>query len=424
MNFKKYLLLVFLIIISIRPIYSKILVYNFKWVKYDLKNADLAFFIIDEGIISYIERGAPSDSILNAFQNKIDAQQQYLYPGFIVPYLPIGLSEVDAVRASVDHSETGNFNPNVRSIVAYNMHSKIIPTIRANGVLYAQTSPKSGLISGSSSVVRLLGDYKQDVLVKEDDAIHLNWPSRYSSEGWWAEPGPISKNEKNKQAVISIDNFFAEALSYYKNGNVNLKEKNLKYEALKKVFSGESKLFIAASNVKDILDAIKFCRDFEIPKMVLVGGEEAWKIGEILKDNNIPVVINRLHRLPENSDENIFLPYELPKLLHEKGVKFSFNYAGDMEIMGSRNLPFIAGTAVAYGLPYEEALKAITINTAEILGVENKIGNIAVGKEASFFLSKGDVFDMKSNQISKVFIKGVEVDLDDNHQKKLYEKYK
>jgi len=234
----------------------------------------------------------------------------------------------------------------------------------------------------------------------------------------------VVKNEKNRQSILSLENFFAEALSYYKSGNVNLKEKNLKYEALKKVFSGESKLFIAASNVKDILDAIKFCRDYEIPKMVLVGGEEAWKIGEVLKDNNIPVVINRLHRLPDNSDEDIFLPYELPKLLYDKGVKFSFNYSGDMEIMGSRNLPFLAGTAVAHGLPYEEALKAITINTAEILGVENKIGNIALGKEASFFLSKGDVFDMKSNQITKVFIQGKEVDLEDNHQKKLYEKYK
>ena len=421
----RYILTFLVVFFFCSSSFAQTLVHNFKWVKYDFENAETAFFIMNDGKIEYIERGAPSDSILRKFsKNNIDADQQYLYPSFIVPHVPLGLAEVDAVRSSVDHSEVGDINPNSRSIVAYNMHSKIIPTIRANGILYAQTTPRSGLISGSSSVVRLLGDYKEDVLVKEDDAIHINWPNRFKSTGWWAEPGNVKKNDKQKKQTIQLADFFGDALSYYKNDSLKTKNINLKYEAMKKVFSGESALFVSASNVKDILDVIKFANDFHVPKLVIVGGEESWKVREVLKENNVAVVINRLHRLPENEDEDIFLPYSLPAMLHEKGIKFCFNYSGDMEIMGSRNLPFVAGTAVAHGLPYEIALRAITINTAEILGVDDKIGNIEVGKEASFFLSKGDAFDMKNNNITTVFIKGKKVDLEDNHQVKLYNKYK
>jgi imidazolonepropionase-like amidohydrolase len=194
-------------------------------------------------------------------------------------------------------------------------------------------------------------------------------------------------------------------------------------ESMRGLFNGEKTLYIHANNAKDILDAIDFTNNFEIPKIVIVGAEDALKIVDELKENNISLILNRVHRLPSKVDSPVDDPFTQAAKLQETGILFCLSYTGDMEAMGARNLPFSAGTAVAHGLNYEKAISSITLNTAQILGIDEYCGSIEKGKDATFFISSGDALDMRTNNVEKAYIKGIEIDLN-NHQKELFNKYK
>ena len=165
------------------------------------------------------------------------------------------------------------------------------------------------------------------------------------------------------------------------------------------------------------------CQLYKIKNVVLVGAEDALKVSDKIKENNISIILNRIHRLPKNEDENIYAPFLQAKQLEELGILYCLSYEGDMEAMGARNLPFTAGTTVAYGLDYESAVQSISLNAAKILGVDNKIGSIEKNKEATFFISEGDALDIRSNNVTQIFIKGKSISTD-NHQKRLFEKYR
>ena len=194
-------------------------------------------------------------------------------------------------------------------------------------------------------------------------------------------------------------------------------------ESMKGLFNGTKNLYIHANYANDIIDAIDISKKYQVKKIVIVGGEDAVKVMKKLKENDIPVILNRVHRLPKNEDSQIHEPYQQPAILEKNGILFAFSYEGDMEAMGARNLPFSAGTAVAHGLDYEKAVSALTLNTAKILGVDNKIGTLEKGKEATLFISEGDALDVRSNNVTHIFIKGKNVDTD-NHQRRLYNKYR
>jgi imidazolonepropionase-like amidohydrolase len=369
------------------------------------------------GVITSIGEGSyPKD-----FEEIINLEGKHVYPGFIAPNTTLGLREIDAVRATLDYAEVGDFNPNVRTQIAYNTDSKISPTLRFNGVLLAQITPRGGVIAGTSSIMELDGWNWEDATLKADDGIHMNWPQMYRNTGWWAEPGPTEKNNEQEKAVQQIKSFFKDAKAYSEIKNVG--ETNLKFEAMKGIFDGTKRLYVNANTAKEILEVIHFKKEFNLKHLVIVGGADSWLVAEALKENQIPVILNRVHSLPERTDDPIDLPFQLPYLLQKAGVLFCLNYHGDMEVMGTRNLPFNAGTAVAYGLTKEEALAAITLNAAKILGIENLVGSLEVGKHATLFVSTGDALDMKSNNVELAFIRGKKIDLD-NHQKQLYEKYK
>lgn len=379
-----------------------------------LNNAYVGF---KNGVITSVGEGnAPA-----GFDEIINLEGKHVYPGFIAPNTTLGLREIDAVRATLDYAEVGNYNPNVRTQIAYNTDSKISPTLRFNGVLLAQITPRGGVISGTSSVMELEGWNWEDATLKADDGIHMNWPRMYRNTGWWAEPGPSEKNNEQEKAVQEIKSFFKEAKAYSELKTV--KEKNLKYDALKGLFDGTKRLYVSANTAKEILEVIHFKKEFDIAHVAIVGGTDAWLVTDALKENKIAVILNRVHSLPERTDEPIDLPFQLPYLLQKAGVLFCLNHDGDMEVMGTRNLPFNAGTAAAYGLSKEEALASITLNAAKILGIDNMVGSIEVGKHATLFVSTGDALDMKSNNLEHAFIRGKKLDLD-NHQKQLYEKYK
>ena len=358
---------------------------------------------------------------MSKFDTVIYIKGKHVYPGFIAPNSTLGLKEIDQVRATRDFAEVGSVNPNVRSIIAYNTDSKIIPTVRSNGILLAQITPRSGLISGTSSIVELDGWNWEDAVYKMDDGIHLNWPKMFTSHGWWGEPKPNEKNEKNKKQLTGLRKLFEDAKAY---NEVKIqKEKNLKLEAMRGLFNGSKTLFIHVNNAKEITQAVNFIVDFGIVKTVIVGGSDSWMVTDLLKKNNIAVVLRRIHRLPSRPGDDIDLPYRIPFLLKEAGVLFCLENSGGMEAMGTRNLPFYAGTAASYGLSKEEALMAITSNTAKILGIDKTVGTIEVGKDATLIVSTGDALDVLTNNIEQAYIRGKAIDLN-NHQKALYEKFR
>ena len=355
----------------------------------------------------------------SAFDTIYRVYNKHLYPGFIVPNTTLGITEIDAVRASNDYRETGTINPNVRSLIAYNADSKIAKTVRSNGVLIAQVTPRGGIISGQSSVMHLDGWNWEDATLRADDGIHLNWPSTFHQSGWWGEPGKTKENKKYNKHVTELRHLFKKANSYANYSSLI----DLRMESMRGLFNGNKTLYIHADNAKDMLDAIEFANNLEIPKTVIVGAEDALKIVEVLKENNISLILNRVHRLPSKSDSPVDEPFTQAAKLQEAGILFCLSYAGDMEAMGARNLPFSAGTAVAHGLDYEKAISSITLNTAKILGIDEFCGSIEKGKDATFFISSGDALDMRTNNVEKAYIQGVTVDLS-NHQKELFNKYK
>ena len=356
-----------------------------------------------------------------SYDTVIDLQGKHIYPALINCNNVLGLHDAQAVRATRDYNEVGWINPHVRTLIAYNTDNQIIPTVKTNGVLYTQVCPRGGLISGSSSIMALEGWNWEDAVLKSDDGIHLNFPQNVSYN--YSEEEGLSKkaNKKFQDEVNALDQFFSDAKAYC-SSNAHT-EKNLRFEAMCAVFSGKANLYVHADRAKDILNAFNFISKFEIKKPVLIGGKECYKVLTDLKKNKIPVMLNRVNDLPDNDDDEVDLIFRLPALLQKDSILFCLQMEGDMEAAQSRNLPFNAGVAVGYGLGKEEALSAITLNAAKILGVENKLGSLEIGKLASIVVSEGDILDFSGNKITLAFIAGKPVDLN-NRQVELYKKYK
>ncbi len=381
-----------------------------------VENAVVAF---EKGIITLVADARTVRLDLTKFDTVIQASGMHLYPGFIASNSTLGLHEIDAVRAFNDVAETGTFKPSVRSAIAYNTDSEIIPTVRSNGVLLGQITPRGGVISGMSSVMQFDAWNWEDALIREDDGIHLNWPQvyhRHYDKGKIA----IEKVKSYDQQLTEIRLFFEEARAYAKSKS-DVTE--VRYEALRGIFQGLKTLYVHADDVKAISEALRFKREMQIKHMVIVGGYDSWMVAEDLKRDSVGVMLRRVHDLPMLTGDDIDMTFKLPYILYKSGVLFCLQNEGDMERMGTRNLPFFAGTAVAYGLPYEEAVKSLTLNAAKMLGVDKQLGSIEVGKDATLFLSKGDALDMQSNDVVHAFINGRALTLTDKH-KALYERYK
>lgn len=363
-----------------------------------------------------------------------DAKGKHVYPGLILPSTDLGLKEIGAgVRASNDFQELGDFNSNIRSIVAYNTDSKFINVLKANGILLASVAPEGGIVSGSSTVVQLDAWNWEDAAYKMDAGIHVNMPSfiarRGGRGGGGGFPGGFpggfggagAGGDPLKAAFDRLDeikSFFRQAKAYAE--EATHKETNLKLEAVRGLFNKTQKLFVHGDQAKQMLLAIDFAKEFGFD-VVIVGGSESYQIADLLKQNNIAVILGPEHSLPAMEDDDVDQPYKTPAALQKAGVLFALN--DNNEETRYRNLSFNAGTAAAYGLTKEEALSAITLNAAKILGVADKTGSLEVGKDANIIICDGDILDMKSSNVSEAFIQGRHVSLD-NKQKQLFERYK
>lgn len=349
-----------------------------------------------------------------AYDTIINAEGKHIYSGLIAMNNIIGLSEIESVRATHDYAETGSYNPSVRSIIAYNTDSRITPTIRSNGVLLAQITPRGGVVSGQSSVVELDAWNYEDAAYKTDDGIHLNWPSMRVTRSRRADPDDKQK-ERTQKTLEEIRKLFSDAKAYYINPSAPL---NQHLEAMKGLFDGTKKLYVHCNYVKEIIAAAGLCREYGI-RMVLVGGTDAHLVTDLLKMQNIPVVLMETHRLPSREDEDIDMPFRLPSVLEKAGILYAIAVKDFWQV---RNLPFQAGQAAGHGLTKEQALKSVTSSAAKILGIENTVGILESGKDATLLITSGDLLDMKTSIVERAFIRGKQIDLD-NVQKQLNDKY-
>ena len=389
--------------------------------------------VIPDGTIQInqgkIEKVGTNIPVSPAGAKVIDAKGKQVYPGLISSNTDLGLKEVsEGVRGTNDYNELGEINPSIRSIVAYNTDSKVINVLRSNGILLANIIPQNAngskpLITGTSSVVQLDAWNWEDAAYKMDGNIHFNMPSLQPRPG---RPETLPANQPPQPDPIKaaldqiekVKDFFKEAKGYL--SETVHKETNLKFEATKNLFNKKQKLFIHCNAVKEILLAIDFVNEFGF-NVVIVGGSDSWQIADLLKKNDVAVILDKIHELPLSADDDIDQPFKTPYLLQKAGVLFAI-CDGDETTRG-RNLMFNAGTAAAYGLTKEEALSSITLSAAKILGIEDITGSLEAGKDANIVISEGDILDMRSSIITNAFIRGREIDLT-NKQKQLYEKYK
>jgi len=351
--------------------------------------------------------------------HKIKGQGKHVYPGFIAPNKALGLTEVNAVRASNDQDEIGELIPHVRSLIAYNAESKVVESMRPNGVLLGQITPQGGRISGTSSIVQFDAWNWEDAAVKVDDGIHLRWPNSFRQGRWWmGEERGYKANEKYQEQINEVETFMQGAAAY---GKGNAKEMNPAFAAMQGVFDGSQKLYIYADGEKDIIDGVTLAKNAGAKHVVLVGGYHAYKITDFLKKNDIAVLVQYTHNNPTFDDEDYDLPYKLPKLLMDAGVLVALQN-GDASNFQTRNLPFYAGQVVGQGMEKEKALQLLTGNSAKILGIDADYGTLEQGKSATLFISKGDALDMRGNQLIHAFIDGRNISLE-THQTELWQRY-
>ncbi len=349
-----------------------------------------------------------------------DAAGKQVYPGIILMDSKLGLQEIGSnVFGSNDFSEIGDLNPNVRSIVAYNTDSKVINTLRSNGILLAQVVPEGNLITGSSSVVQLDAWNWEDALYKADNGIHFNMPSLLKRPSFGGSVSGVDPLQRALERINLVKDFFKEAKIYFEQKNKPAIS-NLKFEAVEGLFTKKQRLYIHCDLVAEMLLSIDFVKEFNFD-VTVVGASESFQIAPLLKQFNVSVLLTQIHSLPTGEDDDIDQPFKTPYALQKAGVLYAITEHESSN--RGRNLVFDAGTAAAYGLTKEEALQAITLSPAKILGISDKTGSIEVGKDANILIVEGDLLDMRSSNIVKAFIQGRDIDLD-NKQKQLEEKYK
>ena len=372
--------------------------------------------VFSNGKITDVRAAAPVADI-----KVIDLKGKHVYPGIIASSTNLGLVEVSAVRSTNDDQELGDINPSIRSLVAYNTDSKVINTLRSNGVVLAHIVPQGGTISGTSSVVQLDAWNWEDAAYKTDNGIHFNMPSLINVPQQFRRPGAeVDRVKQSLEKIESIRNFFREAKAY--RNEISHAVVNLKFEAVKGLFNKSKTFFVHCELVKEMMMAIDMAKEFDF-KLVLVGAGDSWLITGLLKQNNVAVILSQPHSLPTTDDDDVDQPYKTGAALQQAGILFTICQDGGDGFWRQRNLPFQAGTMAAYGLTREQALSSITLNAAKILGIDTITGSLEKGKDANIVISEGDLLDMKSSKVSQVFIQGRDINLD-NKQRQLFEKYK
>ena len=384
--------------------------------EYDLLFAEGKIITIDEQI-----QPSPETDVL-------DIYGKHVIPGFIAGYTRIGLTEISAVKQTNDHSEIGEINPNVRANVAYNPDSDLIPVTRSNGVLTVNSAPTSGRIAGQSSVMYMDGWTWEDATLKHPSALNLNWPSMRFNFRKDAKKKEKEQREGYNKAVREMNLLVRDVRAYHHRKNAkerkaeHKQKSDLRLESMIPFIVFKEPIHIKANNVRQIEAAVKWSTKHDL-NIVIVGGGDAWRISEILVEKNIPVILLGVQNTPRRRFEPVHTPYKVPAMLQKAGVHFCISLDPGYPMDGHvRTLPDEAMRAASWGLTKDQALRAITLSAAEILGVDEQIGSLDLGKDATFFISDNEPLT-QSNHPIKAYIQGREIDLSDR-QKNLWNKYK
>ena len=376
--------------------------------------------VFDKGKITAIGK----DVKLPAGAVKVDVTGKHVYPGLFDADTDLGLVEIAAVRATVDDAETGEVNPSARAHTAVNPDSEVIPVTRSNGVLTAVTAPNGGLISGLSSVIALDGWTWEEMLVRRDCGLIVEWPALIPTYTWRLDDTKPAAERTRAKVVEQMTAVFADARAYQRLKKARAEQGaappdyDARWEAMLPVLEGKTPMFVRADDMRQIQSAVAFARK-EGVKLVIVGGYHAPECAELLRTENVPVVVKGVNRLPRHRNDPYDTPFTVPARLYKAGVKFCISASDRMANV--RNLPYHAATAASYGLPEDEALKAITLYPAQILGIEKELGSLEVGKAATLIVTTGNPLEIDTH-VTAAYIEGRTVDLSDR-QKRLWHKY-
>lgn len=375
--------------------------------------------VIENGSVSFADgeiTGVGDNLSAVAGAKVIDGAGKHVYPGLIALNSQLGLVEIGAVRATRDQREVGRFNPNARALIAFNTDSQVIPTVRSRGVLLAQAVPEGSLVSGRSSVMQLDGWNYEDAVVRADDGVHIYWP-RTRSYNW--QTGDLTPNKNYAKHVGELRAFLQQATGYCNRPDGDDSPRLLKLETFCEALAGDANAYLHADQADAIQAGVLLLKEMNA-RPVILGGDQAHLITDFLKREDVPVILSSTQALPASQDSPIDQPFRAPALLYEAGVDFALSHGGYWQ---QRNLPFIGGQAVAFGLPYEQAIEALTLSPARILGIDDSHGSIVTGKSATLILVSGDVLDMRTSQVEHAFIDGRDIDLD-NKQSELARKFR
>ena len=387
---------------------------------------------ITDGTVSFrngkiVEIGAGLPPLPGA--EVVDATGKHLYPGFIDANSVVGLAEVSAVSSTIDISETGSLNANVNTAIAVNPDSELIPVTRATGITYVLAAPGGDVVHGTSALIRLDGWTWEDLMVATPVAMHISWPSFAIRTFSFFGPPPSREDQEKRrdENLKKIRQFFADARAYAtakhaQDAGGDRLDVDPVLEAMLPVLDGGMPVIIYADDVRQIKNAVEFAEEENL-RMILAGSGDVWRVADLLAAREIPVILTGVLALPSREDEPYDTAYTTAAKLHEAGVKFCFaGSASSFAAANARNLPYHAGMAAAFGLPRSEALRALTLYPAQILGVDQNLGSIETGKAASLIITDGDPLEIRT-RVEREFIDGREVDLANNKHERLYRRY-
>jgi len=386
--------------------------------------------LIEEGKIIAVDKQVSARGA-----RSIDLTGQHLYPGIILLDSVLGLTEIEAVRATDDASEVGDYTPDVESWIAVNPDSELLPVARANGIAYFEPVPTGGIVSGQSGLLSMSGWTAEAMTVKKPIGLHLFWPSMdldtRPPEKVIGKNKPKSLEDQGKERrekLRSTMEFFREAAAYAKardaaaKGNANAPEPVPAWDAMLPYVRGELPIIIHADEIRQIRAAVTWAGTNQY-KIILAGARDAWKIPDLLASNKVSVIYEHVFTEPARDTDSYDVHFAAPEVLHKAGVEVSFGIGvRTFDAPTVRNIPYAAAQAVAFGLPEEEALKGLTLYPARQAGVADRLGSIEVGKEATLLSVDGNILDIRAS-VKHLWIAGKEVGLESRHTR-LYDKYK
>ncbi|HEY7114098.1 MAG TPA: amidohydrolase family protein [Thermoanaerobaculia bacterium] len=382
--------------------------------------------VIRDGKIAAL--GAAGSAVAIPVDAKVvDVSGRHVYPSLFPPMTSLGLVEISAVRATVDTTELGEINPEARADVAMNFDSELLPVARSAGILIAGVAPLGGLVSGSAAAMKLDGWTREDATLKAPATIVVRWPDLTIDRSPTARTSVRLQEKRRDDAVRQLEEAFEAARAYAKakaaegGAGVPRHDADPKLEALVPAVEGKLPVVVGANTVAQIRAAVAWGKRENL-RIVIFGGADAWRVAPELAAAKVAVILDTALDLPARTDDPYDARYAAAGILAKAGVEVALNDGAGSTAETARNLLQDAAVSAGFGLPREAAVAAMTLVPARILGVDDRVGSIEPGKDATLIVTDGDILDLRSHVVA-AYLDGRALDLTDK-QKRLYERYK